>query len=273
MKMHQKIFAWGLLIAGLGLPHQAFAISGCSTASLRGIFDAQVSNLGLQTFLQSLNTAATAGTPVAGLSANANSLIGSQTGLGRYHFDGTGNIVGVSGGSRPLSVAVGKYTVNSDCTAKVTMSSGATFDAVIVQGGKSILYVRTDAAGGGNMGSLVHSGSCGNLVPGASYGFSFSGANSPDGKSFSPYSAIGAITLLNGNGFNLTETVYTSAGVQRGTATGTYSAGVDCTLNLKFSPSTTAPVSVSGLMVDSTMGLFVLQPDKTTTLAGTLVAQ
>ena len=61
----------------------------------------------------------TGGTTVnlGGFGNNPNSLSGQTPGLGRFFFDGSGNIVGLAQGANTNNVIIGSYSVNSDCTA------------------------------------------------------------------------------------------------------------------------------------------------------------
>ncbi len=274
--MNRRIYVWGFLLS-LAAPNAALAISGCNANSMKGLFDAQFSNSGLQVFLKNLRGAKDGSNPATGFAGNPSSLVGNQPGIGRYFFDGNGNIVGqaaVTGNAKPYNAVIGKYTVNSDCTGKVTMNSGAAYDVVILQGGHGAFYVRTDADGAGNIGTLTHTGACNTLTAPVSYGFSFAGANGTEAAKAGPYSGIGAITLLGNGGFSLTESLYSNGGVQRVTSSGTYSVGADCAVSLKFAGnSTPAPVAIQGLMVDKNVGLISVLPDKDTALAGTLIIQ
>jgi hypothetical protein len=202
--------------------------------------------------------------------------------LGRYYFDGTGNIIGVTAASSTspaVSLNVGTYTVNIDCSASVKFTSGAAYDIYLATNEQEGLYVRTDALGGSEFGNLRRAGSC--IALNGSYSFQAGGATtqSPTGGPTGTYaySAVGSLALDGIGNFNLAQSLVTSAGAQKSTASGTYTVGGDCSVTLKFnSPSNSSfviPASFKILMIDSTTGMLALQPDSTSTLTGTLVGQ
>src|SRR5262249_58685172 len=135
-------------------------------------YDAQVANFNLQNVLQAVNSGGAVVTPsgtpaaaVVGFGSNPRSLSGSMPGASRFYFDGAGAIVGqtaVTGGGT-VSVAVGTYNVAVDCTATITLISGATFDAVVAGAGSTVLFLETDASGNGGIGTLQKASSCVNL--------------------------------------------------------------------------------------------------------------
>src|SRR5215472_8373566 len=168
----------------VSLPQLPAALSGCNNGYLLGTYNAQVSNLNLQSLLQAANGSAPAVTPpatsppaVVGFGSNPRSLSGSMPGASRFFFDGNGNIVGqtaITGGGT-TSTAVGTYSVALDCTATMTLSGGATFDAVVAGAGSTVLFLETDSSGNASIGSLRRSASCVSLSYPQSFGFSFSG--------------------------------------------------------------------------------------------------
>src|ERR1019366_8942291 len=113
--------------------------------------------------------------------------VSKKRGIGRswlrFYFDGVGNIVG----SQPASsnstflTNVGTYSVSDNCQAKLTLSSGQTFDAVIINHGQSVPFLETDSAGAGTTGTLQEASSCIGLSYPATYGFSFFGATQQAG--------------------------------------------------------------------------------------------
>jgi len=278
----------GLFICAAMVPAAWGAASGCVSGELLGLYNAQITNINMQDVLQSMqasasSAAATDTARIAGFAANDNSLSGNLPALGRYYFDGAGNIVGVSTGRTPFNLAIGKYTVSADCTGKVTLTSGAAYDFVLSNSGRQVTYLRTDTSSGGNVGVLRRAASCVGLSYPSSFTFAVAGGSKQADSSgaFGPYSAIGVMNLTGSTGqFNMTETLYKSSGVVRSTASGTYTVGVDCSVSFKFSTSAganssnfVAPASFRALMQDSSNGLLVLQPDANTTLTGTLTAQ
>src|SRR5258708_8704677 len=146
----RKFFGIGLTLCCLLLPQLSAAVSGCNNGYLLGNYNAEVSNLNLQSVLQSLNstgaTVSTAGTPsttpVVGFSGNRRSRSGSLPGASRFYFDGAGTVVGSGPASNgvTMATAVGTYSVNLDCTASISLASGAAFDAVVAGGGKQVLF-------------------------------------------------------------------------------------------------------------------------------------
>src|SRR5690349_10888626 len=127
MTMYCHRFALtGLLLTALAAPAAWSAGSGCVNGELLGVYDAQLSNINTQTIIQSLATATstTATTPskATGFAGSDNSLSGNVPAMGRYYLDGNGNIIGVSTGKVQFNLAVGKYTVNTDCTGRITLA-------------------------------------------------------------------------------------------------------------------------------------------------------
>jgi hypothetical protein len=290
MTMHRHNFVVeGLIILSLAAPAILSAEAGCVNAQLSGLYNAQISNINTQNLLQSLKAnltpAATgAASKAPGFAANDNSLSGNLPALGRYYFDGSGNIIGLSAGKIAANLAVGKYTVNTDCTGKITLASGAAYDIVLANSGRSLAYVRTDGDGGGNIGVVQRAGTCLSLNYPNGFTFAVSGASqqtdSSGATAFGPYSILGSMSL-NGNGaFNMSETVYKASGVVRSTAAGTYTVGADCGVTFSFSKAAganssnfAAPASFRVLMVNSASGLLAIQPDANTTLTGTFSNQ
>jgi hypothetical protein len=276
-----------LIIYSVAAPPALHAASGCVNGQLLGLYNAQLLNTNTQSLMQQANAAASsspASGPAQGFAANDNSLSGNTPALGRYYFDAGGNIIGLSTGKLQFNLAVGKYTVNTDCTGRITLSSGAAYDIVVSNGGKTVTYLRTDADGGGNVGLLQRGGSCVSLSYPNGFTYAVAGGSkqtdSTGASAFSPYSIVGVLSV-NGNGsFNLTQSTYKSGGVVRSTAQGTYTVGADCSVSLKFSTTAganstnfAAPSSFRVLMVNSSTGQLAIQPDSSTTLTGTLSAQ
>jgi hypothetical protein len=299
----RKFFGIGLTLCCLMLPNIGFAGSGCNNGYLLGNYNAVVSSLNLQNVLQAVNgtgtTVTPAGTPatptVIGFGSNPRSLSGSLPGASRFYFDGNGTIVGASPGATngaTFASAVGSYSVNLDCTASISLMSGASFDAVIAEGGSRVLFIETDSTGTGTVGTLQKGSSCVSLSYPQSYGFSFSGATQAPASTtgtggtttaaaaFMPYSVVGVIATDGNGNFALSQTTTSNGAVSRSKGGGTYSVGADCSIKLSFnpnSPSTTAnfkaPAAVMGLTTDATGGVLVLQPDQNTTLTGLFIVQ
>ena len=256
------------------------AASGCSTGQFFGTYNVQVSSIGFQGAITLPPT--TTAAPVIGFANNPNSLSGKIAGLGRYYFDGTGNIIGVTAASSTspaVALNVGTYSVNLDCSASAKFTSGASYDMYLAATSQEALYVRTDALGGSEFGILRRAGAC--FALNGTYTFQVGGVStqSPTGGPTGAYaySAAGSLALDGIGNFNLAQSLVTSAGPQKSTASGTYTVGGDCSVTLKFNaPANSAfvvPASFKILMIDSTTGMIALQPDSTNTLTGTLVGQ
>ena len=182
MKAAQRIYlASGILIFGLGMAKPSFAITGCTNAYLTGAYNAQITNIAFENVINNLNAAAgatgvtgTTGTTGAtgttgttgvaalpgGLGGNSSSINGNVPGLGRFLFDGNGNIYGVSTGSStnaPSYMTVGSYNVSGNCTATLTLNTGQHYNAVIVDQGNQVLFLQSDTSGNGATGVLQRS--------------------------------------------------------------------------------------------------------------------
>src|SRR5689334_2880211 len=133
MKVNQRsVLLLTVGICALGLPRSLPAITGCSNTLLSGTYNAQISSLPLQNLILAIggatggSTSATNATS-SGFVNSSNSLSGKTPGLGRYFFDGTGNIVGqMTTGNRSMSTVVGTYSVSDDCTATLKLNTGET---------------------------------------------------------------------------------------------------------------------------------------------------
>jgi hypothetical protein len=202
--------------------------------------------------------------------------------LGRFYFDGSGNIVGVSPGN--LNTVIGSYSINADCTASMKLVSGQTFDLVVAQTGSHALFLESDSGGAGAVGSLDRSATaC--IDPGSqqSFAFSYFGAQVTSASAFVPSGAVGTLSLDGQGGFVLNEWVYANGSVQRAAVGGTYSIGGDCALVLTFAPSGAAttgavaslPASLRGQFVSGSTGLIIVQTDQNPAdmVPGTFIAQ
>jgi hypothetical protein len=294
---YRGLMLGGLLACGLGLPVTSFALSGCNNGYLSGTYNVTIGASNFQQALQTMSASATTGSAASGgLTGAPTSLSGNLPGLGRFYFDGAGTIVGTQTATsgNVYSAGVGTYTVNLDCTAKLTLASGQTYDAVIVNHGRQALFLETDAAGAGASGKLELAGPCVALNSADSFGFSFSGATQQAASTgtgttgstgttaaaFTPYSAIGTITTDGNGSFTMSQSVYQNGAVTRGTAQGSYTVGTDCSLQLKFAPqiasSTGAPANpalLRGLVLNNAGGSLIMQPDSSDVLSGAFIAQ
>lgn len=176
MTITQKTFTLaGLLICSLGVPRISYGITGCDNTHIVGTYNARVLSAN---FMNALNTnsanASTTANP-GGFGNNSSSLSGKVPGLGRFFFDGSGNIIGVTPGTAENAV-VGSYNVNQDCTATMGLGTGETFNAVVAQGGSQVLFIETDSTSSGAVGELDRAtNTC--LSPSAPQSFAFSFVN------------------------------------------------------------------------------------------------
>jgi len=290
----------GLLLSGLGLPRVSFAVTGCTNANLTGTYNAQIASGNLMNVLNTVNgtastTTSTSGsgtsssgttsTSPAGLGNNPSSLSGQIPGLGRFFFDGNGNIVGLS--SSNLNVTIGSYSVASDCSATIKLNSGRTFIAMVAAGGARVLFL--ESSGSGTAGELDLSVSACNATDNPqSFAFSYFGAqqaastasssSTPSSSGmFQDISAVGSLTLDGQGAFTIQEWVSSANGAaQLANASGTYAIGADCGIKLTFKSSDpNAPAAFRGLLVSGSSGLIMVQTDQNTAdlVPGTLVSQ
>jgi len=226
-----------------------------------------------------------------GFGNNPNSLSGQTPGLGRYFFDGSGNIVGLSAGPNSGNVMIGSYSVNSDCTAAMTLNSGQTFTAVLAQNGGKVLFIETDSSAIGATGELDLATTGCNTMGGTPLNFAFSffgaktaAASSGSAVSWQQNSAIGALFLDGQGGFNMTEWMSANGSIQPLTSSGTYAIGLDCSIKLTFAASSNGgttgstsglPMAFRGLLVSDSAGLIAVQPDQTLgdTVTGVVINQ
>ena len=220
-----------------------------------------------------------------GLSSTLTSLAGNMAGLGRFLFDGSGNIVGTSVSTSGVvttgNALLGTYTVNSDCTLTMKLNSGQTFDGVIVSSGSGIsglanpngilnevLFVETDSTGAGVSGTLVRSpNSCVNAGSPQSFGFLFSGvtpavASTSTGTGTGTGSTGTGATGTGSSGTGATGTGATGSGSTGTGATGTGSTGTGATGTGTGTGTTgTGSTSVAAGTEVPNVGVGVLQTD------------
>lgn len=280
---HKTLGIAGLLLCILILPQVSYGITGCTNANLMGAYNAQISSSGLMNVLSTINNGASAPSPTGttatktanpgGFGNNPLSLTGKVPGLGRYVLDGNGSINGMAPGSTGL-MAIGTYKVNDDCTATMSLNTGETFDAIVAANGARVLFIESDATGGGAIGELdLATTAC---VAGAggpqTFAFNVFGAQQassapssptptaslasifdtdlssrmaaqdtvPTSVTLQPTAALGAITLDGQGSFSLTEWLYASGTLKPVKTTGTYTFGMNCNLKLTFNAATGA---------------------------------
>ena len=278
--LDRMLLTGGLLLCGLGWPRVSYAISGCSNGTLAGTYNAQVETINLASAISAPGTGTVSNAVPAsltgGLSGTNTSLAGNVAGLGRFVFDGGGNIVGAnvstSGVVLSGNAALGTYNVNPDCSMTMALASGQTFDGVIVSSGASanglsnpngtlneILFVETDTAGAGVSGTFSRAPNTCLAATAQSFGFQFQGVTatpastsgtgtvvlsvagsaapgSSSGPSFATNSGIGVLRVDGQGGFALSETSAAGGSVQRVTSSGTYTLGTNCAIQLTFTP-------------------------------------
>ncbi len=275
-KSQQTRLLGGLLICGMGLvfPGISYVVTGCSNSSLMGTYAADVANGALLSALT-----ATSSSSAANFATNP--FAPTSTSIPRFFFDGQGNILAL--GSTASTIPVGTYSVNPNCSATMTFTAGATFNAVIVAGGSGILYIQNNAGGGGAVGSLQLSTRTCLANSQQSFGFSFFSAQrfSSASAALQPLSGIGSVTLDGQGGFAMQEWLYQNGATTTVNLTGTYTVGTDCSLSLTFTPtsggtataSITAPVSFTGGLMMATTGLITVQSAALSTATGPFISQ
>jgi len=292
MRVQKTLIGSGLLLCGfmMSLPSVSFAASGCSNVSLNGTYNAQVENASFINVLNTIRAGATnSGTTTmpppttGGFGDNPNSLGGQIPGLGRYYFDGNGNIIGqaLTPSGTTMNASVGTYAVNYDCTGTLRLNSGQTYNAVVANAGTRVLFMQTDSAGAGIVGSMDRSSnSCGSAMGSSqSYGFSMAGAQrvgvngaaagttNDQLVSFNPYATLGSVTLNPDGSFSLRGWTFSNGSVQNVSSTGTYTLGFDCSLKFNFGSTAAAatPFTLRGILVDQEEGVLSVQPDNNST--------
>src|SRR5262245_3077379 len=271
MRISKTWIGTGLLLCGLlvAQPRRSEAASGCTNAFLNGTYNVQVENASIVNVLASIR-AANSGQPLpppptGGFGNNANSQGGQVPGLGRFFFDGTGAILGQvgsagqpppsdpssSGNGLPINVTVGSYSVNDDCSASLVLNAVGNFNAVVAAGGGQLLFLGSD----GLLGSMTRAANSCIPVLGSQQSFAFgaAGAQRTNGSNvtFAPYSTLGSVSLNPEGSFFLTAWTFTNNAVQQVAANGTFTLGIDCSLNLTYAEGTpaTAP-NLRGFYVD-----------------------
>jgi len=246
-----------------------------------------------------------------GFGNNPNSLAGATQGLGRFYFDGNGSIVGTLPSSSTSNMPIGAYTVNDDCSATMSLTSGQSYAAVVAQRGSQILFIETDSSGAGSAGTLLRAlQGCGSIALPETFAFNFSGAqpNSSSASSgsgsgsgsgggsgsgsgggtgstaavaYAPYAGVGSITLES-SGFTMNLWAYQNGSVQPFITSGTYTIGPNCAVQLMFTqPAAGAtgtaafmpPTAFNGLLVTNSTGVVTLQTTNNAVITGQLLAQ
>lgn len=286
--------SFGQVPYGLGL--------SCNNSMVQGSYSAQ---MGIDQVNALANVNATAGKSAldAGFGSSSFSLSGKLLGMSRFYFDGNGNIVGTvtstptsstppglanTSSTNAILVPAGTYSINQDCTATLTLSSGSTsnytFNGVVAAGGDQILIQETDSSNPGVIGTLTHGPNfCGsNYSNPQSFAFAYDGiipgAAATSSAAATPaglYSNLGILTI-DGNG-NFTVTYWenksgtiTRVGTNSTPSYGTYSiSNTNCTVSLSYNKSGVAGPAF--ITVDSAGGLgsFTVSPSATMPLIGT----
>jgi hypothetical protein len=285
--------SFGQIPYGLGL--------SCNNSMVMGSYSAQMRIDDLNA-LANVNATAGKSAADAGFGSSSFSLSGKILGMSRFYFDGNGNIVGTvtatptsstpaglanTSSTNAILVPAGTYNVNADCTATLTLNSGAssnyTFNGVVASGGDQILIQETDSSNPGVIGSLTHGPNfCGsNYNNPQSFAFAYNGitagAAATSSAAATPatlYSNLGILTL-DGNG-NFTVTYWENKGgtISRvGTNStpiyGTYSiSNTNCTVSLTYSSSTKGP-AFNTVATAGGLGAFTVSPSTTMPLVGT----
>jgi hypothetical protein len=285
MRSLQRTYLAAGILLGLGIAKPALAITGCTNAYLSGTYNSQISSIAVQNAVNAINAPAgsTGAALPSGLGGNASSINGNVPGLGRFYFDGNGNIMGLASNSTagaPVYAQAGVYSVASNCTAAIAMNAGQHYNAVVVDQGTQILFIQSDASGNGATGILQRSSNAcvGSQYP-QSFGFEFSGAipatvslassvtatkggtsatditiTTPS-ATLTPFSAVGILSLDGNGNFTVSEYQYGSTGTQALNGSGTYTIDPSCALNLSFttpaagtSGALTPPAAFAGLL-------------------------
>jgi len=304
LSAHKTVFATvvTLCAGGLGLPRASYALTGCTNAHLTGTYSVQVGNSSIMALANTLNADPAATTPApppptGGFGDNPNSLGGSMPGLGRFFLNGEGAVTGqmVNASGFTTNASVGTYSVNYDCTATISLTTGQRYNAIVADGGNRVLFVETDTAGIGIVGVMQRSAnSCAGPV-GSPLSFAFSssglqkvtptstgtgtgtgtGTTTTPASRFALYSTIGSVTLNNDGSFSLRGWTTANGASQSVTTEGRYTISTDCSLRLTFNSPTAAgaPTSLRGFLSSDSTGLFSVQADTSTTITGELIVQ
>jgi hypothetical protein len=128
-------------------------------------------------------------------------------------------------------------------------------------------------------------------MTGTTGGTGTTGSTGTATAAFTPYSAVGQVSLSDNGNFVVTEWIYSNGTVQAVTANGTYSVSQDCSLKLTFASGTagggnvsfSAPVTFTGTLnraaggggrtTAASSGSLVIQPANVTTVVGRFIAQ
>ncbi|HLH18182.1 MAG TPA: hypothetical protein VKX45_13240 [Bryobacteraceae bacterium] len=243
-----------------------------------------------------VNTASTPSTTLTGngFLNNPMSIGGANPSTSVFTFDGMGNILGQPVGTVP--VQAGTYSVNSDCTATISLATGQKFNAVVAGDGSQVLFLENNAGQGGAVGTLRRTSAACLARTGQpqTFAFSFFGtqaspATTGTGVTLAPSSALGSLQLNGAGNFTLTEWVYQNGATTPVTESGTYSVDANCGVTLNFPGG--AGSAASGFAVPATfhaslgtnatgtpamttpMGLLVINPESFTTVNAIAVAQ
>ena len=265
-----------LLVGGLGISSQAFAVPCSGNAFLIGNYGAQLSGT---------VTADLAG----GIGGNAKStanVAGFATTLGRFRLDGFGPIVGTvstnTNGAYVQGVATGTYAVKyEDCSGTITLTDagGGTqhFDGVVATQGDTVLLIQTDK-GAGMSGIMQRSRSaCDTRNLNTTYGFRRVGNTSytsaTDGSN--ALTSVGEIVADAAGNFTATESMFRNGAFTRTVSAGTYSVAYDCSVVLKIvtTTATGSATTLQGQIVADDKVLLWIQADNGSSVTGAFAAQ
>ncbi len=254
-------------------------------------------NSGQEFFGSNAGNVNTQTTPAATLSGNGfvnnpMSIGGASPSTSVFFFDGMGNILGQPSGTVP--VQAGTYSVNSDCTATISLATGQKFNAVVAGDGAQVLFLENNAGQGGAVGTLRRTSAACLARTGQpqTFVFSFFGTQASPattGVTLTPASALGSLQLNGAGSFTMTEWAYQNGATTPVTETGTYTVDANCGVSLSFAGGSgtaaagfTVPATfhaslgtnATGTPAASTpMGLLVINPESFTTVNAIAVSQ
>jgi hypothetical protein len=252
----------------------AYAIGGCSNASLSGTFGMQLSGA-IAPGAQGVGGVALQGATTASTGTSTTAAPG--TGIARMLLDGNGNITGyssVNAQSQWLQGNLsGTYSVNDNCSVSLSLMDASgnsqNFNGIVVAQGNSAFLTQTNAGAGvsGTLRPLKGFCQTSDLV--GTFGIQYFGT-----ASSAAVSSTGLLSLDGRGGLTATEWRLSGGASALVTSAGNINVNADCSASLTLTSTVDgSSVNLSGLISLDEKQLFFIQSDAGKAVTGSAVAQ
>ncbi len=263
------------LTAGLCLLSPAFAITGCSNATLTGAFGVQFSGTSALKVAKGV-----VGVPVptnAGGTTGSAATAAPVAGIARLTLDGAGGLGGYSAvnlnGTWLQGAVSGSYNVNDDCSFSITMTDSnnqtENFGGIVVGQGNSAVLLQTDAGTGVSGTMKMVRGFCQTGDLAGTYGLQYSGTVL--GATPAMVSSVGIFNFDGQGDVAATESRFGAAA--QVTSSGTITVNPDCTAQITITPASGTAMNFFGILSQDEKQILMVQSDTGNAVSGMLVQQ